>query len=309
MCVQSQTLSPAKHFLLSAYGARWKEIDLAMFTVYVDDSGTSPDQKIALAAALVVPGRRIDALESEWENLKRKYRFTDLHASECAARNDKTQFARWDDDKVAQVFGRTCEISKKYSVKAISYALRKTDYDATLSDDQKRIGGKYHYTWAVRWLIRQLSKWHRNHSPQFPLEFVFDWPEKKAKEEIERVMAQEERAHPGRYEKHYLFRHRDQLAGLQCADMLAWSSYQGAQGVLENLPFSPFAMANWVNYRCHHRIPNWIEIFTDKGKEDLAETFSEDESDPATCKRRNNWFEEYKSARKKQGKTVPGTRL
>ena len=57
-CAQKQILSPAKHFLLSAYGTKWKKANLVMFTVYVDDSGTADDQKTVVAAALIVPARK-----------------------------------------------------------------------------------------------------------------------------------------------------------------------------------------------------------------------------------------------------------
>jgi hypothetical protein len=295
---KSQTLSAAKHFLLSAYGGKWKEVTLAMFTVYVDDSGTSPSQRIAVASALIIPARRIEALESEWGNLRRKYGFTDLHASECAA--------GWDDEKVYSVFARTCAISKKYGLKAMSYALKKADYDEALSEEWKRTGGRYHYTWAVRWLIRQLEKWHANHDFSSPFEFVFDWPESnKSKEEIERVMAQEESANPGRYQDHYVFRHREQLAGLQGVDLLAWSCFQGARKVFEGTPINAFAKANLSFYLRHPQIARWIEIYTDENKQSLLRTLREDQSDSRSNEQRQRWLKEYAEGMKKKGRSLP----
>jgi hypothetical protein len=37
-----------------------------MFTAYIDDSGTAPEQKVAIATALVMPAHRIIAFQSEW---------------------------------------------------------------------------------------------------------------------------------------------------------------------------------------------------------------------------------------------------
>ena len=48
---------------MSAYGGKWKEVTPVVFTVYVDDSGTSPDQKLAVASALIVPAIRIPRIE------------------------------------------------------------------------------------------------------------------------------------------------------------------------------------------------------------------------------------------------------
>lgn len=277
-----------------------------MFTVYVDDSGTADDQKSLVAAALIVPGIRIEAMESEWENLRLKHEFTDLHASECAWRNVKSQFSKWDDDKVSKVFARTRQISKKYGVKAISYALKRSDYSEALTEEWKKVGGRYHYTWAFRWLIRQLEKWHARHNFASPFEFVFDWQENKnVKEEIERVLSQEESVYPGRYEGHYSFKHREQFAGLQCVDLLAWTHYQAARRVFEGTPLNSFAEANWRDFSHHPRIPHWMEMFTDRDKQTLIETMRKDQSDWPSTDRRQRWMEEYKENRRKANKRPP----
>jgi hypothetical protein len=276
-----------------------------MFTIYVDDSGTSPDQRIAVAAALVVPDGRIGHLESEWCNLREKYCFTDLHAAECAARNEKSQFVAWSNERVAHVFRRTCDISKKYAIKAISYGLKKADYEEALTEEWKKIGGRSHYTWAVRSLIRLLRTWREEQNSNVPLQVVFDWPDKKSKEEIERVMAQEESAYPGHYEGHFDFKRREQLAGLQCVDLLAWSCLQGYRKVLEQTPVGSFAEANFRNYASHPKIDRWIEVYTDENKEDLIKTFRKDQSDDTSNEQRRRWFEQYKALLKKAGRSVP----
>jgi hypothetical protein len=47
----------------------WK-VHLAMFTIYLDDSGTDPSQPVAIASALIIPAPRIIALEREWYKLR-----------------------------------------------------------------------------------------------------------------------------------------------------------------------------------------------------------------------------------------------
>ena len=59
------------HYLVSVRGSRWKETNLVMFTVYVDDSGTRKNHKIAVATALVVPGENVPKLEAAWGDFKR----------------------------------------------------------------------------------------------------------------------------------------------------------------------------------------------------------------------------------------------
>ncbi len=62
--------------LLTLYGRRWREVQLAFFSMYLDDSGTTPDQKVAVASALIVPAAQIRRLENEWNNLKKKEEFS-----------------------------------------------------------------------------------------------------------------------------------------------------------------------------------------------------------------------------------------
>jgi hypothetical protein len=59
------------HKLVSYWGA-WNKVYLAMFTAYVDDSGTDPNQAVAIASAWIIPGRQIIRLEKEWDTLKKK---------------------------------------------------------------------------------------------------------------------------------------------------------------------------------------------------------------------------------------------
>ncbi len=44
----SQPYSSTKHMLLSVYGSQWKKRILAMFSLYIDDSGSDPHQPIAI---------------------------------------------------------------------------------------------------------------------------------------------------------------------------------------------------------------------------------------------------------------------
>src|ERR1700733_3532249 len=97
-----------KHALLSAYGSRWSEINLVMYTSYIDDSGTDPKQLIAIASALIIPAIKLIPLQREWNTFLEKEGITKdgYHTSECVAHNSKTDFADWDDDCVKRVLAR-----------------------------------------------------------------------------------------------------------------------------------------------------------------------------------------------------------
>jgi hypothetical protein len=92
--------------LVSAWGSRWNQVQLVMFTAYIDDSGSDPRAAVANATALIIPAKRIVALEREWNTLKTKWGFSCFHMAEFAARNgdDEPQFAKWNDYQHKRVF-------------------------------------------------------------------------------------------------------------------------------------------------------------------------------------------------------------
>jgi hypothetical protein len=168
---------------------------LAMFTAYVDDSGTDPHQPVAIASALIVPASRIIALEKEWNKLKTREKVTDWHTAEVVAKNPHSEFANWDDDAVARVFGRVRQITKKYGVKSVAFSVYKKDYDEAIPADLRKYSGEFHYTWAVQHLLDRLFQWRMASGSTLPLAYVFDWMESKdeRRREIEDALDQAER--------------------------------------------------------------------------------------------------------------------
>jgi hypothetical protein len=187
-------------------------------------------------------------MEREWDNLKKKEGFADFHTSVFVARNYKSEFATWDDAKQKRVFRRICQITKKYATQVLSFAAKKDDYDTLVPDELRQYSGKYHYSWAMRHIASFAELWRRDRHIVEPYEWMFDWMEKNdpARKEIEAVMEQaEEQSRKLRgvehdYE-HFDFRPRASLAGLQCADLVAWTNYNLALDKFFNSPPNPFA--------------------------------------------------------------------
>lgn len=226
---------------------------MAFFTAYIDDSGTAPDQKIASCTALIVPVKRLLAFEKEWKSFKIKEQFCDFHTSEFVARNHKSFFGKWDDTKHRRVFDRAREITKKYGVKVWSFSVYKDEYDATVPAELRRYSGKSHYTWTALHILTFLDKWRRLHKTH-PIQFVFDWMEKQdeSRKELEEVMRFAEReacdrGAPGLY-SNYAFARRQEIAGLQCADLLAWTCYRYSVFGFLKTPLSPFAKIAWNDF-------------------------------------------------------------
>jgi hypothetical protein len=194
-------------------------------------------------------------MEDEWSTLKAKEGFTDFHTSVFVARNPKVEFANWDDAKQERVFARVRQITKKYVAQVFCVAVNKIDYEQVVSDELRTFSGKYHYTWAMRFVLTLAQLWRMHGKIAEPYEFIFDWMERKdpARKEIDTVMEQAEemavleRGVHGDY-KNYTFRDRKTLAGLQCADLIAWTNYQIALKAFRKTPLHPFAKIAWDDF-------------------------------------------------------------
>lgn len=245
------------HYLVSAWGSRWQHVNLAMFTAYIDDSGTDPQQQVANATVLIIPANRIIALESEWTRLREKENFSNWHTSEfvARARNPKSEFANWDDAKHERVFRRVREICKKYCVQPMSFSVYKKDYDEVVLPHLP-YADRYHYTWAIRSLLSHTERWRAFTKLPEPLEYVFSWMGEKRhntrRQEIEDLMDQaeeesKEKGIPGEFE-HWTFRRSREIPGLQCVDALAWSVYQYGLLVFCKKPLCEDAKVAWNDF-------------------------------------------------------------
>jgi hypothetical protein len=256
--------------LESVRGIHWRKVYLAMFTVYIDDSGTAPEQKVAIASAFVIPARQINALEREWENLKKKERFSDFHTSEMVYRNPRSEFANWDSEKQQRVFHRVREISKKYGVGpsgAVSFSINKADHDAIVPNFLRSELGN-HYTAAVRQLTTMVDGWRLSKKLP-PLEYVFDWMGERndpRRIEIETAMQQSDRytdvfhGRKGDF-SNYSFRRRTDIPGLQCVDAIGWTCYQQALLTFSDKPMHPLAKIAWRDYGGELGPQGWLQAF------------------------------------------------
>ena len=240
--------------LVGIWGARWKEVSLAFFHAYIDDSGTDPKQQVANATVLIIPSDRIPALESDWNRLRTKEGFSYWHTSEFVARNPESEFADWSRVKHQRVFRKVRSICKKYCVQPMSFSVYKADYDEVVLP-LLPFADKHHYSWAIRSLLARTEKW-RQHKQTLALEYVFSWMGEKRKNErrreIEDILDQAEeeakaKGNPGEFE-HWSFRRPQEIPALQCADALAWTIYQYGQLAFCKKPLCDDARIAWDDF-------------------------------------------------------------
>jgi Protein of unknown function (DUF3800) len=277
--------------LLSTRGSKWRDATLIMFTAYIDDSGTDPNQRVATATALIIPAAQLIAMESEWHALMAKEGCSRLHTSEMAANNPDSEFFKWDRDKQSRVLRRCLEIAREYSplLGANSFAVKKMDYDEVAPAEYRKSLGN-HYTWAVRHLLQVLDGWKLvTPSPVHPFEYIFDWmggPNEPERIEIEQVMAQMEAiAHldsrSGEY-TNYAFRRSKDIPGLQCADAISWICYRRSLSQYWNKPIPPLADEGWQFCKA------WLRV-VHITRENLKEAIDKEMADGTTLKRIGEW--------------------
>jgi len=269
---ESQGISRTHHMLVSVWGRLWRKVNLVMFTVYLDDSGTAPSQRVAIASAFIIPAKQIVRLEREWENLKEKENFSEFHTSEMIASNEKSDFATWDEEKKRRVFRRVREISKKYGIypsASVCFAVNKIDYEDIVPEDLRSGLGKNHYAWAIRHVIQFLDNWRLRPTRNVgPLEYVFDWLDvgSPCRVEIETIMQQAEAkaTYYGRVGEYtnFSFRRRKDIPGLQCVGAIAWTCYTQALSFFCGTPAPTLSFEAWRHYGGHLEADGWLKAFT-----------------------------------------------
>lgn len=228
-----------------------------MFTIYIDDSGSSPDQRFVVAAGMIFPAKRLDAFEREWHNFLMKERIPELHASECAAHNPKSPYAGWENSHIRSVMLRAQQIIFKYSLQSFSIGIKKSDYDELVPKEMWLSVSESHYVWAASSILGLSFDWASK--KQVSMEYVFDTASKDEKRDITEAIDYSEDLYPDHFVGHYSFRVRKEVPGLQAVDLFAWTCFQAAMRTRFQVPMNPIADELWTAFRLH-REQQWSEI-------------------------------------------------
>lgn len=217
-----------------------------MFTIFIDDSGRSPEHKWAVASGIIFPAMQLPRLEREWKAFLLKEGISEFHSSECLAHNQHSDFANWDDLRVQRVFARVRQITFKYSVKAFGIGIFKPLSEEAMPEDMRKRIGSY-YTWALSSVLGATYDWATQRS--VPMEYVLDEADKGVKREINDAMEYSEGLYPGHFLGHYSFRRRKDVPALQAANLFAWTCYQQGKRARLNRPIHALADENWAAYQ------------------------------------------------------------
>jgi Protein of unknown function (DUF3800) len=217
-----------------------------VFSIYIDDSGSAPEHRFAIAAGIVFPAKRLEAFQSEWDTLLDKEGIQELHASECVAHNPHSDFADWDNGRSERVLLRAQEIIFKYSVRAFSVGIHKQDYNEVVPKEMWLSVSQSHYVWGLSSVLGMSYDWASKQSAQ--MEYVFDNASKEEKRDIQEAIDYSEAIYSGHFSGHQSFRSRKEVPGLQAADLYAWVNYQAACDTRFGIPIKPAAEKLWFRF-------------------------------------------------------------
>jgi hypothetical protein len=199
-----------------------------MYETYVDDSGTSAQSDIAIAACYVSTESGWRRFVGDWDTVRIDEGFDTFHMVEFVAKREYgyEPWCHWNNTKKDRVFLRLARIINDHTRIAVGVALPKKIYDAVPQRIRDHYGNE-HYTFAVRMCMMEIYWWRAQSFISHPMQYIFDWekPGSPKHTEITQLMSN---VHPklqplfGLDTGGFSFQHKEKFKPLQAADILAW---------------------------------------------------------------------------------------
>src|ERR1700680_2184960 len=152
--------SPIEHFIEAVHLNRSKEVYVAAFAIYIDDSGTSPANNIAVAAGWISKMPTWKFFEREWDKVKNieSDRFACMHMADfVSGLGDKNEFRGWALDRKLRVSKKLRTVIKKRAICGFALGVIKKDYDELVPPGLKAQGFDNHYTYAIRRVLGMID--------------------------------------------------------------------------------------------------------------------------------------------------------
>lgn len=246
-----------QHMIESLYFNRAKNVQVAMLTLYVDDSGTGPTQGVAVAAGWIAPTHSWNLFDRDWQRLQNGVdKFNCMHMAEFVGGHG--EFVGWGLDKKRRLATNMRTLIKKRARKGFALAVTKTDFDQSVPAQLRALGFENHYTYAVRRVMGMIHEWRiQEKLMNEPIEYIFDFMDKHdpRRREIERVF--EVIGDPNGNFDYYgvqeepIFRNKKAIPPLQAADVLAWTVYNAVAKDVENKNLNPLAVESAKDFVSH----------------------------------------------------------
>jgi hypothetical protein len=221
--------SAFKHLWRSVIPYQDRERLMAMFTVYLDESGTHDKSKAVVVAGCIATVNQWTFFEREWREMLEREGISIFHRNDLE--NFKGEFKEeygWNPARRARVVRLAQGIIKRRTNYAICSAVIKRDYDEIIMGEMRDYYGRHYYTFCVNDALRLVGNWIRKFSRTEPLNLVFE----SGAEGIGEVMTR--LAEISRSEKltrlynfaSGTFAKKQDLVQLQAADLWAYETFK-----------------------------------------------------------------------------------
>lgn len=228
-----------EHLIDSLYLNRSKNIYVAAltFAMYMDDSGTSPDQNVAVAAGWIAKTPSWIYFQRDWDKVKsiQSDKFKCMHMADFVGGHE--EFTRWGQgftEQKSRVVKKITKILHKRVFNGFGIGVVQKDFNSLVPVALRTQGYENHYTYAIRRVLGMISDWRKTQRLEsVPVHYIFDYmdPNNPCRLEIERVFntlgtPEENFRLYGLEPGGYSFKSKTGLPPLQMADMFAWTMYR-----------------------------------------------------------------------------------
>jgi len=253
--------------LMSAFlGTRDRDVCVAAFSLYIDDSGTAPEQSTAVAAGWIAKYPTWNFFNREWDKVRNveSRKFSTMHMASFVY--GKGEFENWDLDTKKTVLNKLFPIFHRRIHQGFGLGVIKKDFDEIVPPELRAQGHENHYTYAIRRVMGFIHKWRQDNHVQEEIQYFFDFMDKHdpRRIEIEKVFTtigthDQNLAYYGLRRDGFHFLDKDGIPPLQAADMLAWTIYRAMQHEVGANQVNEIGKMAFKNFCLSLRKPDFVE--------------------------------------------------
>lgn len=146
-------------------------------TIYIDDSGTSPEHAVAVAAGWIAHTDSWVDFQADWDKASDidGDKFDSMHRAEFVFGRRDTEFEGWSLEKKQRISARLRGIIKKTAAKGFALGVVKKDFDELVPNAFRVLGFESHYTYAIRRVLGMIDTWRQKEKLTESIEYIFDW--------------------------------------------------------------------------------------------------------------------------------------
>ncbi len=145
--------------------------------LYIDDSGTRPENAVAVAAGWIAHTDSWVDFQADWDKARDidGDKFDSMHMAEFVFGRRGTEFEGWSLEKKRRISARLRGIIKNTAEKGFALGIVKKDFDELVPNALRVQGFESRYTYAIRRVLGMIDTWRQKEKLTESIEYIFDW--------------------------------------------------------------------------------------------------------------------------------------